>query len=225
MLLIGHYDSPYVRRVAVALHVLGLPFERLKLSVFRHAEEMRRYNPLGRVPALVLDDGEVIVDSAAILDHLDGTVGPQRALLPPSGPPRRQALRRTVLATGCIDKAMAMTYERRRAPERIDQDWIVRCRGQLDCGLAALEDCTPPPDSDRLLQADITTAAMLGYVRLREPDAVPRGRYRRLDALAVLCESTQAFQMCLPTAEEIGGPDATEALARLCQPGPRAGQV
>jgi glutathione S-transferase len=90
--LIGHYDSPFVRRVGVSLHVLGIPFERQLLSVFSNAEEMRAFNPLVRVPALVLDDGECLIDSAAILDYLDETVGPDRALMPSRGKARRDAL-------------------------------------------------------------------------------------------------------------------------------------
>ena len=90
--LIGHYDSPFVRRVGISLHVLGMPFERELLSVFGDAEEMRAFNPLVRVPALVLDDGECLIDSAAILDHLDEIAGPGRALLPAGGKARRDAL-------------------------------------------------------------------------------------------------------------------------------------
>ena len=86
--LIGHYDSPFVRRVGMSLHILGMPFERQLLSVFSNADELRAYNPVGRVPALVLDDGEVLVDSAAILDHLDEVAGPERAL---HACPRRRA--------------------------------------------------------------------------------------------------------------------------------------
>ena len=93
--LIGHYDSPFVRRVGISLHILGMPFERQLLSVFSNADELRSYNPVGRVPALVLDDGEVLIDSAAILDHLDEVVGPQRALMPGSGKARRDALQTT----------------------------------------------------------------------------------------------------------------------------------
>src|SRR5258705_11343896 len=89
MLLVGQYDSPFVRRVAISLHVFGIAFERNTKSVFADADEMRRINPLGRIPSLVLDDGEVIIDSAAILDYLDGLVGAERALLPPHGPARR----------------------------------------------------------------------------------------------------------------------------------------
>ena len=137
--LIGHYDSPFVRRVGVSLHILGMPFERQLLSVFSHADAVRAYNPVGRVPALVLEDGEVLVDSAAILDHLDEVAGPERALMPASGKARRDALQSIVLATGINDKAVAIVYEGRNRGDAADAGWIARCRGQQDAALAALE--------------------------------------------------------------------------------------
>jgi glutathione S-transferase len=90
MQLIGRYDSPFVRRVGISLHLLGLPFKQLPLSVFSQATEVRKISPLGRVPVLVLADGEVLVDSAAILDHLDEIVGSARRLIPAEGPARRR---------------------------------------------------------------------------------------------------------------------------------------
>ena len=137
--LVGHFDSPFVRRVGVSLHVLGLPFERSPLSVFGDAEAMRAFNPLVRVPVLVLDDGECLIDSAAILDHLDESVGPERALLPARGKARRDALQTVALATGIGDKAIAIAYERRKPADKIDEAWIARCRGQQDGALGALE--------------------------------------------------------------------------------------
>jgi glutathione S-transferase len=137
--LVGHYDSPYVRRVAVSLHALGVAFERRPLSVFRHEADLQAYNPIGRVPAPALDDGEVLIESAAILDHLDEEAGPDRALLPPRGKVRREALQLMALATGANDKAMAIAYERRRPAAKIDEAWIARCVGQLERALAAIE--------------------------------------------------------------------------------------
>ena len=91
MILVGQYDSPFVRRIAVALHIYGIAFTRNTLSVFGDAEAMRRINPLGRIPSLILDDGEVLIDSWAIHDYLDEIVGPARSLTPASGPMRRAA--------------------------------------------------------------------------------------------------------------------------------------
>jgi glutathione S-transferase len=182
--LIGHYDSPFVRRVGISLHLLAMPFERQVLSVFGDADKLRAYNPVGRVPALVLDDGEVLVDSAAILDHLDQVVVPERALLPASGKARRDALQKVVLATGINDKAVAITYERRHRGDAADAGWIARCRGQQDAALAGLEKlfAAEAAAGSRLMQPEITVATMLGYVRLRQPETLPPDRYPALEA-------------------------------------------
>jgi glutathione S-transferase len=214
IILIGHYDSPFVRRVGVSMHVLGIAYERMPLSVFRHGAELRRHNPLGRVPALVLESGETLIDSGAILDHLDETVGPSRALLPRSGPARRDALGVMALATGISEKAMAIAYERRRRADKIDQDWLARVREQLDSALAALDRSLTLQPQDGPTQAAITTATALGYVRLREPDAHAPGRYAALDLLSARCEATAPFRACLPGLDEIGG-DETQAKAAL----------
>lgn len=217
--LIGHYDSPFVRRVGISLHLLGMPFERQLLSVFGDADKLRVYNPVGRVPALVLDDGEVLVDSAAILDHLDQAVGPERALLPASGKARRDALQKVVLATGINDKAVAITYERRHRGDKADVGWTARCRGQQDAALAVLEKlfAAEAAAGSRLMQPAITVATMLGYLRLRQPETLPHGRYPALKALSAQAEANPAFKACLPTTEEIGGPpdEARAALLRL----------
>ena len=217
--LIGHYDLPFVRRVGISLHLLGMPFERQLLSVFGDADKLRAYNPVGRVPALVLDDGEVLVDSAAILDHLDQAVDPERALLPAGGKTRRDALQKVVLATGINDKAVAITYERRHRGDAADAGWVARCRGQQDAALAVLEKrfAAEAAADFRVMQPEITVATMLGYVRLRQPETLPRGSYPALESLSARAEAHPAFKACLPTPQEIGGPpeEARAALLRL----------
>jgi len=89
MLLIGVNRSPYTRRVAITLKAYGLPFEQRDLSGFGNRADVRAANPLGRIPALVLDNDETLIDSAAIIDHLDEIVGPDRALTPMAGADRR----------------------------------------------------------------------------------------------------------------------------------------
>src|SRR6188768_3909282 len=86
MLLIGVNRSPFTRRVAITLNVYGIPFEQRELSGFGNRAEVRAANPLGRIPALVLDDGETLIDSAAIVDHLDQTYGGTQPLTPSSAP-------------------------------------------------------------------------------------------------------------------------------------------
>jgi glutathione S-transferase len=219
LLLIGHFDSPFVRRVGISLHILKMPFERRALSVFSDATEVRTINPVGRVPALVLDDGEVLIESAAILDYLDDISGANRALLPGEGKPRRNALQMIALAMGINDKSVSIVYERRRPASKVDEDWIARCRGQQETALAALEArfAADPRSNGTLMQSEITAATMLGHLRLRQPDLLPPERHPVLQALSARAEAHPAFQACLPTIEEIGGPpeQARAALLRL----------
>jgi len=206
MILVGQYDSPYVRRVAISLLLLGLPFERDTRSVFADAEAMRRVNPLGRIPSLVLDDGEVLIDSAAILDHIDQTVGPERALVPPSGAARRQALRLIALGSGAVDKAGAIAYERLLRPaDKIHQPWLERCAEQVTSALQALEAMKASPWflGDRLMQPDIMIGTMLFYLQLRVPDVFPLQRYPALARFSARCEQEPAFQETRPAPDEV----------------------
>src|SRR6476619_3182560 len=99
MILIGQYDSPFVRRTAIALRLYGLPFEHRPWSPFGEADKIAPYNPLRRVPTLVLDSGEALIESTASLDYLDELVGPDKAMLPAKGPERRRQLKICALAT------------------------------------------------------------------------------------------------------------------------------
>ena len=92
MILIGQYDSPFVRRVAIALRLYGVPFEHRPWSTFGDGEKIAPYNPLRRVPTLVCEDGEVLIESTAILDYLDELVGPEKAMIAARGPERGAAL-------------------------------------------------------------------------------------------------------------------------------------
>ena len=148
MLLIGRDLSPFVRRTAITLLELGLSFERRKLAAQPDAEEVSRFNPLRRVPALQLDDGEVIVDSNAItdfaLDHAGAQGGETAALaqqlLPATGLPRRHVLQVVGLAVGVMEKGVACSYEVRQRPvEKVHQPWLKNITDQTGKGLRALE--------------------------------------------------------------------------------------
>ena len=112
MFLIGQYDSPFVRRVAIAMRLYGLAFEHRPWSTFGEGDKIAPFNPLRRVPTLVLDDGEALIESAAILDYLDELVGPDMAMIAARGPERRRALKTIALATGLGDKSVSLVYER-----------------------------------------------------------------------------------------------------------------
>jgi glutathione S-transferase len=194
MILVGQYDSPFVRRVAVSLRTLGFAYEHDTRSVFGDFDSMRTTNPLGRIPSLILDDGSVLIDSAAILDWLDETVGPERALIPASGPARRAALQRIALATGAIDKIGAANYERLIRPSAFRwPDWIDRCLTQFDSAVTMLETQEWPLDK-RPDQVGITTACLLFYVQVTDPERLPPQRFPKLTAFAAHCRAMDAFK-------------------------------
>jgi glutathione S-transferase len=198
MILVGQYDSPFVRRVAVSLRVLGFAYDHDTRSVFGDFVEMRKVNPLARIPSLILDDGEVLIDSVAILDWLDETVGPERALLPRSGPRRRDALQRMALAIGIIDKAGASAYERIIRPRAYRwPQWIERCRTQAQGAIEALN-AMSWPETAKLDQPQITTACMLRYLQMADPELLPQGRHPTLEALSARCEARPEFQATYP---------------------------
>lgn len=218
--LVGQYDSPYTRRVAISLTVLGFSFSQIPLSLFADFEDMKAINPLVRIPSLILPDGEVLIDSGAILDYLDEQVGPDKALIPPSGKERRMALKIIAIATGAIDKAMAINYERNQRPANKQYaPWTERLTTQLQGALSALEALpqTPWLSGDRLSQTDITTAAMIGYIKLYTPHLFDRKLYPQLNIHALNCEALPAFKSCLPHPDNIGGnlKSARQAIDRL----------
>lgn len=161
MLLIGVNRSPFTRRVAITLNVYGLPYEQRALSGFGNRAEVRAANPLGRIPALVLDSGETLVDSATIIDHLDEVYGRDRALTPAAGADRRAVLKVASIMMGACDKLLAAAYERNhRPPEKVHQPWRGDCIAQATHALAAVDAMVEPGNPylllGRLTQADVT---------------------------------------------------------------------
>jgi glutathione S-transferase len=200
LILIGMFDSPFVRRVAVSMNLLGMAFEHRNWSVGKDFERIRQFNPLGRVPALVLPDGEVLIESAAILDHLDECAGPARALLPRSGRQRREALRIMSVATGAAEKGVAQVYETVFRPaEKRYGPWADRCATQMHAALAELERAAQARAGewligDRITQADITATCV--YTFLTEALAINRVAvaYPALATIAGRCEAQPEFR-------------------------------
>ncbi|MCK1297883.1 glutathione S-transferase family protein [Bradyrhizobium sp. 24] len=198
MFLIGQYDSPFVRRVAIALRLYGLAFEHRPWSTFGDADKIAPYNPLRRVPTLVLDDGEALIESTVILDYLDELVGPEKAMLPRSGAERRHHLRICALASGLGDKAVSLLYERVLRKEQLAL-WVQRCEAQIADVLKALEAerakvTTPYWLGDRIGHADIAVACVVRFTREAHPLLFETSRYPALSAHADACEALVPFQ-------------------------------
>jgi glutathione S-transferase len=200
MILIGMFDSPFVRRVAVSMQLLGVPFEHRNWSVGRDFDSIREFNPLGRVPCLVLPDGETLIESAAILDFLDEQAGPEGALLPRSGRQRRDALKILAIATGAAEKAVTQVYETVFRPaDKRHAPWLERCRLQVGSALAELNRLAQARPGgwligERLGQCDIT--ATCAYTFVTEALALDRAAeiHPALASLAARCEALPQFQ-------------------------------
>lgn len=198
MILIGQYDSPFVRRVGIALTLYGLPFRHEPWSSFGDADKIRAYNPLTRVPTLVLDDSTALVESHAILDYVDSLVSPDRALFPRAEPDRRRALRFAALATGLGDKAVSLFYEKRLHREVSDL-WVARCGKQIEAVLAVLE-AEVAACGDRFLggaafgHADIALACALRFLSEAHPGLVEMSAYPALTAHAATMEALPVFK-------------------------------
>lgn len=208
MILIGQYDSPFVRRVGITLALYGLPFEHRPWSVFADGEKVRAFNPLMRVPTLVLDDGEALFDSASMIDALDDLVGPERALCPRTGPLRRQTLSVVALAMGAAEKAVSLFYEL-RLHEQASAVWAERCFSQILSALAALErDRAGRAAScwfgERPGHADIAAAVSLRFITEAHPGLLEASGIPALAAHSVVMEA-------LPVFGEISQPFAAPA--------------
>jgi len=203
MFLIGQYDSPFVRRVAIAMRLYGIAFEHKPWSTFGDADKIAPYNPLRRVPTLVLDSGEALLESTAILDYLDETVGPDKAMLAPRGEARRKQLHTCALATGLGDKAVSLLYERVLRKERLEL-WIERCRTQIGSVLDVLEKeragiASPWWFGGRIGHADIAVACVLRFTSEAHPHLFEPSRYPVLAGHAARCEAMDPFkEICQP---------------------------
>jgi glutathione S-transferase len=201
MKLVGPYISGFTRRTAITMKLLGIPFEHLDLNAYTQKEEVRRYSPMGKVPALVLDNGEVLIDSAGIIDVLHERVGPEKALIPPCGAPRLKALQLIGIAMNIYPKLSSLFDETLRPKEHQLQSVFEGLAEQAIIGLRLLEAQTGDGwyVNDTLGQADIMAVvcyqASAGFVL---PDHVNATTFPRLAALCERAMKIDAFASTVP---------------------------
>ena len=195
MQLVGLLDSPYVRRVAISLQLLGLPFRHRSISVFRGFDAFAAINPVVKAPTFVCDDGTVLMDSTLILDHAESLVAPARRLMPADPDARRRALRVLSVALAGCEKAVQIVYERARPLERQHEPWQARIRGQLAAACAALEEEAQraPLRLDPIDQAGVTTAVVWTFIRALLPQELDVARHPALAEHTARAEALPAF--------------------------------
>jgi len=197
MQLIGMLDSPYVRRVAISLQLLGLRFEHRSLSVFRTFEQFRAINPVAKAPTLVCDDGTVLMDSTLILDYAESLVAPD-SLMPQGAAARKAALRTIGLALAACEKSVQVVYERNlRPPEKQHEPWVDRVLGQMHAAFGELEAQLAAHarthGTRRIDAGEIATAVAWHFTERMLPGTIKDAAYPRLRALSAWAEQLPQF--------------------------------
>jgi glutathione S-transferase len=159
--------SPFGRKVRIAAALCGLD-SRMEIVVADTndpADPLRRQNPLGKIPALILEDGTVLYDSRVIVEFFDMEAG--GGIVIPSGRERIPTLTMQALADGLMDASLLQVYEGRyRAPEAHNPRWLDNHRSKVERGLATFE-ANPPALSARPHVGQVALACALGYLDLR----------------------------------------------------------
>lgn len=197
MQLIGMLDSPYVRRVAISLQLLGLRFEHQSVSVFRTFAQFRQINPVVKAPTLICDDSEVLMDSTLILEYAQALARP-RSLMPTSPGELQHALRVIGLALAACEKSVQIIYERNLRPaEKLHEPWVTRVTGQLLAAYEALEkEVVHRPlavTSAAISQTGVSTAVAWHFTQQTLPEVVPAQNYPALREFSARAEALAEF--------------------------------
>src|SRR3990167_9104324 len=197
MKLIGMLDSPYVRRVAISARHLGIDLEHESVSVFRHFEHFQQINPVVKAPTLVLDNGEVLIDSTLIIDYLEALAGPGKSLMPGDLKQRLRAWRLIGLGLAACEKSVQLYYERNLRPAEIQyQPWVERVEGQLTAAYSALErelEKQPLANGALIEQDGITLAVAWSFTNLVTFGQVDASRFPRIAEFTAQAEKLEAF--------------------------------
>lgn len=197
MRLIGMLDSPFVRRVAVSLNLMGLRYKHEGVSVFRHFDAFGDINPVVKAPTLVTDEGVVLMDSTLILEHIERLVAPDRRLSPETIEAHARSQRIIGLALVACEKTVQIVYEHQLRPEeKREQSWLDRVNGQLGHAYRLLEAELGAEEwlfGSRPMQADITAAVAWRFTAETQPGTIAPGTHPKLAKLSERAEALPEF--------------------------------
>lgn len=202
MKLISSPTTPFGRKVRIVLLEKKIPFELVNDIPWSADTQVAHYNPLGKVPVLVLKDGETLFDSRVIVEYLEH-VSPVGHILPSDPTSRIQARKIEALADGITDAAALVFLEFKRPESQQSKDWMLRQQGKVFSGLEALAEALGESSllvGNKLSLADIAAGCCLGYLDFRFPDIKWREAHANLAAFyAKLCERP-SFKATVPVA-------------------------
>ena len=199
MQLIGMLDSPYVRRVAVALQLMGVPFEHQSISVFRTFDQFSKINPVVKAPTLVCDDGTVLMDSTIILQYAESLAGKKRSLLPSDPQALLRSLRITSLTLAACDKSVSIIYEHMVRPaDKVCESWLSRVTGQFQIALDELEaELQRAPLSaahGSIAQDGVTVGVVWHFIQQMLPEIAVASKYPALESYRLQTEALPEFK-------------------------------
>jgi glutathione S-transferase len=202
MKLLASLTSPYARKVRIVLAEKKIEYQLVQENAWNADSTVPQFNPLGKVPVLVLDDGSSLYDSRVIVEFLD-TVTPVSRLIPTPTRQRIAVKKWEALGDGICDAAVAVILERKRAADKQDAAWIARHLGKVDAGLKAMSQelgektwCT----GDSFNLADISAGVALAYLAFRFPEIEWNRDYPNLMHLADKIAKRQSFRDTVPVA-------------------------
>ena len=205
MKLLSATPSPYARKVRITLTEKGIPFELLTEVPWNNGTATPQYNPLEKVPVLILDDGTTFYDSRFILEYLEIKY-PDPPILPKDVDARLAAKRLEVLADGVCDAAVLIIFERMRPQDRRSVPWEARQRRKVEGGLKEVARLVPEAGfcvGNAFGLADIAVGTLLDYVGLRLPEVDWADRYPNLVGLRDRLSERPSFQETVPRPQQI----------------------
>ncbi len=200
-------DSPFVRRVAISMQMLGLPYTHRPLSIFKSFDEYRMLHPLVKAPTLICDDGEMLLDSTLIIDHLETLAAPGTSLYPTDRTARRTTLQQIGEALVAMEKVVQLIYEKGQRPAELQHaPWIERLELQLTSAAGLMEasvEAAVEGGNDWLggtepTQADVTTAVAWNFLQRNPPKTVSPASHPYLVDYCERAEALPAFLACRP---------------------------
>lgn len=200
MILYGGLRSPFVRRIEIWLRLQDRDFEARRISPMDDFATLKEINPVGRVPALSIEDGENLIETSAIIDYLEETAPADRRLIPVAGADRRRCLQRIAVGNSTAEKSVALFYERNRRPEEFHwHDWHTRLEDQVAGGLAGLEGIVPEDGwmgGDRPDGSDVAAVCAHDFLAITNKALLENSL--KLSALAARANELDAFRSSYP---------------------------
>ena len=206
MKLYGGFGSPFTRRVGTTLLLYKLKHEHVVLrgNVPEELEQLKKFNPLARIPALETEEGIALVDSVTILDYLDQQVETDILLTPQKGIERTKILNLMGIAAGAAEKSVSCYYEEginaKRPADKVYRPWVDKMYEQTKDGIEAIEKLVVGPwiMGDDLTQADVSVVCFWDFIKKHRPKSAPEINCPQIEKISEMANLKPEFSATSP---------------------------